>query len=202
MAKGMGGVFVDIGIDKEAYLPLKGEMLKVGDWILVQGVRDELGEKGIKLTNRIKIPGKYIVYIPETQEVKCSSKLSAEDKCKLLDLIKEYLQNEGVILRTASARASKEDILRELQQLRGLYQSLKAKLRGNKKPQLLLEELPQYLELIRSHWSDLEGIFCNDVSLWHQISSFLEGFEPSLLNKLYYVKDTSALAVSFGLRKL
>ena len=201
LARGMGGVFVDIGLDKEAYLPLKGETLKVGDWILVQGVRDELGEKGIKLTNRIKIPGKYIVYMPETQEVKCSSKLSTEDKCRLLDLIKEDLQNEGVILRTASARASKEDILRELQQLRGLYQSLKAKLKGNKKPQLLLEELPQHLELIRSHWSDLEGIFCNDVLLWYQISSFLEGFEPSLLNKLYYVKDTSALAVSFGIRE-
>jgi ribonuclease G len=201
LARGMGGVFVDIGLDKEAYLPLKGEMLKVGDSLLVQGVRDELGEKGIKLTNRIKIPGKYIVYMPETQEVKCSSKISTEDKCRLLDLIKKDLQNEGVILRTASATASKEDILRELQQLRGLYQSLKAKLRGNKKPQLLLEELPQHLGLIRSHWSDLEGIFCNDVSLWHQISSFLEGFEPSLLNKLYYVKDASALAVSFGLRE-
>jgi len=201
LARGMGGVFVDIGLDREAYLPLKGEELKVGDWLLVQGVRDELGEKGIKLTNRIKIPGKYIVYMPETQEVKCSSKLSTEDKCRLLDLIKEDLQNEGVILRTASARASKEDILRELQQLRGLYENLKAKLKGNKKPQLLLEELPQHLELVRSHWSDLEAIFCNDVSLWHQISSFLEGFERSLLNKLYYVKDASALAVSFGIRE-
>jgi len=201
LAKGMGGVFVDIGLDKEAYLHLKGETLKVGDWLLVQGVRDELGEKGIKLTNRIKIPGKYIVYMPETQEIKCSSKLSTEDKCRLLDLIKENLQNEGVILRTASAMASKEDILRELQELRGLYQKLKAKLKDNKKPQLLLEELPQHLELIRSHWSDLEAIFCNDVSLWYQISSFLEGFEPSLLNKLYYVKDASALDSSFGLRE-
>ena len=201
LARGMGGVFVDIGLDREAYLPLKGETLKVGDWILVQGVRDELGEKGIKLTNRIKIPGKYIVYMPETQEVKCSSKLSTEDKCKLLDLIKEDLQNEGVILRTASVKASKEDILRELQQLRGLYQKLKAKLKGNKKPQLLLEELPQHLELIRSYWSDLEGILCNDVLLWYQISSFLEGFESSLLSKLYYVKDTGALASSFGIRE-
>jgi ribonuclease G len=201
LAKGMGGVFVDIGLDREAYLPLKGEELKVGDWLFVQGVRDELGEKGIKLTNRIKIPGKYIVYMPETQEVKCSSKLSTEDKCRLLGLIKEDLQNEGVILRTASARASKEDILRELQQLRGLYQNLKAKLKGSKKPQLLLEELPQHLELIRSYWSDLEGILCNDVLLWHQISSFLEGFEPSLLNKLYYVKDTGTLASSFGIRE-
>jgi ribonuclease G len=201
LAKGMGGVFVDIGLDREAYLPLKGEELKVGDWLLVQGVRDELGEKGIKLTNRIKIPGKYIVYMPETQEVKCSSKLSTEDKCRLLGLIKEDLQNEGVILRTASAGASKEDILRELQQLRGLYESLKAKLKGNKKPQLLLEELPKHLELIRSYWSDLEGIFCNDVLLWYQISSFLEGFEPSLLNKLYYVKDTGTLASSFGIRE-
>jgi ribonuclease G len=201
LARGMGGVFVDIGLDKEAYLPLKGETLKVGDWILVQGVRDELGEKGIKLTNRIKIPGKYIVYMPETQEVKCSSKLSTEDKCRLLDLIKEDLQNEGVILRTASAGTSKEDILRELQELRGLYQKLEAKLKGNKKPQLLLEELPQHLGLIKSHWSDLEGIFCNDVLLWYQISSFLEGFEPSLLNKLYYVKDAGALASSFGIRE-
>jgi ribonuclease G len=201
LARGMGGVFVDIGLDREAYLPLKGEMLKVGDWLLVQGVRDELGEKGIKLTNRIKIPGKYIVYMPETREVKCSSKLSTEDKCRFLDLIKKHLQNEGVILRTASVGASKEDILRELQELRGLYQNLQAKLKSNKKPQLLLEELPQHLELIRCYWSNLEGIFCNDVLLWHQISSFLEGFEPFLLSKLYYVKDPDALASSFGIRE-
>ncbi len=201
LAKGMGGVFVDIGLDREAYLPLKGEELKIGECLLVQGVRDELGEKGIKLTNRIKIPGKYIVYLPETQEVKCSSKLSTKDKCAMLEFIKDYLQGEGVILRTASVRANKEDIVTELQSLRALYQYLKEKLKSNKKPQLLLEELPHHLELIRSYWFEIEGIFCNEVLMWHQISGFLENFEPSLLNKLYYVKDPNSLDASFGVRE-
>ncbi|WP_448587865.1 ribonuclease E/G [Thermocrinis sp.] len=201
LAKGMGGVFVDIGLEKEAYL--KGEGFKLGESLLVQVVREEIGEKGAKLTDKIKIPGKYIVYMPESQEVKCSSKLSKEEKCDMLSFITSYLKNEGVILRTSSAKAEQEEILKELEELRNIYRKLKLKLKSAKKPQLLWEELPEYLGFIRSYWYDLEGVFCDDPTVWHQITSFLENFEKGLLNRVYYTKSIPLIfSVRDALRKI
>ena len=189
-------------MEKEAYLPLKGEELRVGDSLLVQAIREEIGEKGVKLTNRIKIPGKYIVYMPNSQWVKCSSKLSREEKCDMRDFIANHLRDEGVILRTSSTKADREDLLKELNQLRDLYKGLLDKLKSLKEPQILWEELPEHLSLIRSYWYDLEGIFCNDPTLWHQLITFLEGFNTNLLKKVYYVKDPTAFELADGLRKV
>jgi len=203
LAKGMGGAFVDIGLEREAYLPLKGEEVKVGQSLLVQVVREGIGEKGAKLTNKIKIPGKYIVYMPENQEVKCSSKLSKEEKCDMLNFIADHLSNEGVILRTSSARAKKEEILEELERLRGIYRQLRSKLESLKKPQVLWEEQPEYLSLIRSYWYDMEAIFCNDVEIWHKIMDFLEDFESSLMKKVLYIKQMPKdLLLKDALRKI
>ncbi|WP_448584063.1 Rne/Rng family ribonuclease [Thermocrinis sp.] len=203
LAKGMGGVFVDIGLEKEAYLPLKGEKFNVGESLLVQVIREGIGEKGAKLTSKIKIPGKYLVYMPENQEVKCSSKLSREEKCDMLNFIANHLKDEGVILRTPSARAEKEEILKELERLRSIYRKLKAQLEVLKKPQVLWEELPEYLSLIRSYWYDMEAIFCNDPEIWHNMISFLEDFERGLIKRVFYVKQVpTAFLLKDALRKI
>ncbi|WP_333784014.1 Rne/Rng family ribonuclease [Thermocrinis sp.] len=203
LAKGMGGVFIDIGLEKEAYLPLKGEEVKVGESLLVQVVREGIGEKGAKLTTKIKIPGKYIVYMPESQEVKCSSKLSKEEKWDMINFIADHLDKEGVILRTPSARAKKEEILKELEVLRKTYMKLKDQLEILKKPQILWEDPPEYLSLIRSYWYDMETIFCNDVEIWYKIMGFLEEFERSLMKRVFYIKQThDAFLLKNALRKI
>ena len=62
LAKGMDGVFVDIGMGRDAFLPIKNEKYKVGDSLIVQMLREPEGEKGAKLTTNIKLIGKYIIF--------------------------------------------------------------------------------------------------------------------------------------------
>ena len=76
LAKSLDGAFVDIGLDKEAYMHLKGveeeeacAPVGVGSEVIVQMKREPMEEKGAKVTCRISIPGKYLVYLPTTKSV-------------------------------------------------------------------------------------------------------------------------------------
>ncbi|MEN3039882.1 MAG: ribonuclease G, partial [Candidatus Kryptonium sp.] len=102
LARGMDGVFVDVGLDKDAFLPLKGESYRVGESVVVQMVREPEEEKGAKLTTNVKLVGKYLIYFPKGKEIKCSSKVPPEDKERLCTLLEGELKDEGIILRSSA----------------------------------------------------------------------------------------------------
>ncbi|MCS7171191.1 MAG: ribonuclease E/G [Aquificaceae bacterium] len=189
LAKGMEGVFVDVGLEKDAFLPLKGESFRVGEGVIVQLVREPENEKGAKLTTNIKLVGKYIIYFPKGKDIKCSSKISMEEKERLCSNLEGELKDEGIILRSSSARAEPEKIREELAKLRELWQWVQKRAKVLKKPQVILEEYPVYIRLIRDHWQDLEEIVSDNPFVWNQITSFLEEFEPEMLRKNLYIKD-------------
>ncbi|MFN3598314.1 MAG: Rne/Rng family ribonuclease [Aquificaceae bacterium] len=199
LAKGMDGVFVDIGIRKDAFLPLKGEKYRVGDSVIVQVVREPEGEKGAKLTTRIKLVGKYMIYFPKGKELKCSTKLNTEDKERLCALLEGELQEEGVILRSAAIKAKHQDLKEELEKLRNLWQWIKKKSKTLRKPQIILEEPPSYIRLIRDHWYGMEEIISDSPTIWKEIASFLEYFEPELIKRNIHVKDLTPYIHRYGL---
>ncbi len=192
LAKGMDGVFVDIGTGKDAFLPLKGESYKVGDSLIVQMVREAEGEKGAKLTTNIKLVGKYMVYFPKGKDVKCSSKVQQEEREALCRLLEKDLEEEGVIIRSSALKAEPESIREELRKLREQWQWVQKRAKTLKKPQIILEEYPSYIRLIRDYWQEIEEVVSDDTLIWNNIASFLEEFEPSLLRKNLYLKDPSS----------
>ncbi|ADC89661.1 ribonuclease, Rne/Rng family [Thermocrinis albus DSM 14484] len=202
VVKGLEGAFVDIGLGKEAYLPLKDLQVKVGDTLLVQAVREEVGQKGVRLTDKIRIPGKYIVYFPSLGEIRCSSKLDKEGRCRWVSVLSPHLEGEGVIVRTGSVYASEEEVLQELAQLRNLYRELQNRVKRLKKPKMVLEEYPCYKRFIRDHWHELEEIYCDDPVLWNDIASFLDSFHPPLLERSVYVRDPTPLINRYHIREL
>ncbi len=191
LAKGMDGVFVDIGIGKDAFLPLKGESYKVGDSVIVQMVREPEGEKGAKLTTHIKFVGKYLIYFPKGKDTKCSNKVHGEEREKLCSLLINELKDEGVIIRSSALKADADKIRAELYSLRKQWQWVQKRAKTLKRPQLILEEYPSYIRLIRDYWQEMEEIVSDDKIVWNRIASFLEEFEPELLKKNLYLKDSS-----------
>ncbi|WP_340694361.1 Rne/Rng family ribonuclease [Hydrogenobacter thermophilus] len=202
LVKGMDGVFVDIGLEREAYLPLKhnckkdGEEIKpvrVGEEIIVQVVREPIGEKGAKLTKRIKLVGKYLIYVPNANDVRFSSRLSKEDRERLkgiaLEVLPKYGFSCGVIFRTHASKASEEEIVKDIDSLKKLWLKILKKSSVQKKPGILLEEYPSYVKIIKDHWYELEEIVADSPYVWNDIVSFLEEFEPPLVKKTVYVKD-------------
>ena len=200
LAKGMDGVFVDVGIGRDAFLPLKGENYRVGESLIVQMVREPEGEKGAKLTTNVKLVGKYLVYFPRGKDIRCSSRIQSEEKDRLCSLLEKDLKEEGVILRSAAVRATHEQIKEELEKLRGLWQQIERRAKALKKPQPILEEYPSYIRLIRDHWQDMEEIISDNPLIWNHIASFLEDFEPELLKKNLYIKDPTAYVHKYKLQ--
>ena len=201
LAKGMEGVFVDIGIGRDAFLPLKGESYRVGDSVIVQVAREPEGEKGAKLTTNIKLVGKYLVYFPKGKDIKCSSKVQSERRESLCKLLEGDIGEEGLIIRSSAVHADPEDIKRELQKLREQWQWVQKRAKALRKPQIILEEYPSYIRLIRDYWQEIEEVVSDDTIIWNDIASFLEEFEPSILRKNLYLKDPSSYIQRYQLHE-
>jgi ribonuclease G len=213
IAKGLNGVFVDIGLDREAYLPLKSfgtaspeeeEFCSVpeeGSEILVQMKREPIGDKGAKVSCRISIPGKYLVYLPLTNKVFISSKIEDENKRKSFkELFERELSGDGVIVRTSALLVDEEELLQELNRLREKWSEIK-KRANSVKLGILYEEVPLYAQLIRDHWNYITEIVVDDRELWTELLAYLEDEYPELIGTVRYVKNMSVFFKRYGLDK-
>ncbi len=207
-ARSLDGVFLDIGLDKEAYLPFKNSeesegcsLPEVGNEVLVQMKREPTEDKGGKVTCRISIPGRYLVYLPTGRKVFVSSKIEDPEKRKhFRELFEENLEEEGVIVRTCAENVGDEELLAELDALRARWEAIKKKARTIKTG-IVYEEVPLYAQLIRDHWHEITEIVIDDREMWSDLIAYLEENFPELINRIRYVKSMSVFFKKYELDK-
>ncbi len=125
---GMQAVFVDIGLEKNGFLPLsetQGETpakLKTGASIVVQVKKEPLNEKGSYLSTDISLPGAYCVYRPFGNGLGISAKITHWDLRESLKQVQ--VQSGGAIIRTAAQNADLKDIQREVAGLEAIWESI------------------------------------------------------------------------------
>lgn len=157
---GMEAAFVDIGLDKNAYLFLddllsdkflkekkikkKGainisKVLKKGDELLVQVVREPIGEKNVSVTTDISLTGKYIAFIPNTIDVNLSKKIRNLDERKRLEEAGKSIMNNGngMIIRTFAKGSSRETLEKEYKMLSAVYMQIEQEYKYSYAPKLL-----------------------------------------------------------------
>lgn len=181
--------FVDVGFLREAFLQKKKgcENLKIGDTVLVQLQRKEDCLKGAKLTCAISLPGRFIVYLPYGNKVVVSSKIKEK---KSVQGIKEVLgkhlnEGEGVILRSASLYAKPQEVLEELESLRNLWNSIKAKAK-KVNVGVIFKEAPLFVRTIRDNWVNIKEVVVDSPKVWEVLIDY---FGNSISSKVRYVKD-------------
>src|ERR1041384_2878195 len=143
---GMEAAFVDIGLERNGFLhvdeivlpngkqaPRRGrgsgpkitEMIKSGQEILVQVVKDPLKSKGARLSMNLSIAGRYLVYAPQGGGVGVSRRLTESERDRLRKMVdRTYKGPGGLIVRTAAHGAKKSDFVREVGYLHTLYDLL------------------------------------------------------------------------------
>ena len=113
----LNAAFVDIGSETEAFLPLEGEKLRPGDYLIVQGFATQTNpDKRYRVSRKVQLSGRTLVYQPGRARVSVSSAIgNAADRQRLKALAERLLrQGEGVILRTAAETAAEAEIETEL----------------------------------------------------------------------------------------
>ncbi len=205
LVKSLSGAFLDIGLDREAYLLLKGyegegcHPPKVGTELIVQIKREAIEDKGAKVTCRISLPGKYIVYLPNTAGVFISGRIGeGEKRERFKGLFQGLLNGDGVIIRTSAKLASDKELVQELERLRERWKTI-VELARKRGVGLLYEEVPQYAQLIRDHWSEISEIVVDDRDIWTELLGFLEEDYPHLLRRVRYVKNVSVFMKKYNL---
>lgn len=142
--KGIKAIFVDIGINKNAYLYLENEKdfkYKMGDTILVQVKKDEVGEKGAYLTTDIVLKSKSIILLPDVQGIKISKKIKDKEKRELICESLNNFTNKGcgVLVRSGFDLSDIDNIKKELEYLYNLWNDIEREKHFSKPPKLVYE---------------------------------------------------------------
>lgn len=165
---GMQAAFVDIGHKKNAFLyvddvlhphlekqpkikPSIEELLKVGQEVVVQVMKESLRGKGPRVTTHYSLPGRWIVYMPIADYVAVSKKIQRESERTRLKVLCEQMRNhgEGIIVRTVSQDEQREAVQGDLDFLRTQWDMIQERAKQSEAPSLLHQDLSIVQRLIR-----------------------------------------------------
>ncbi len=207
IASNIQAAFVQIEPGKRCYYPLaeaqravfsagrKGNgPLRPGDELLVQVSRDAMKGKLPALTSNLNFTGRYLVLTTGDKKFGLSSKLAQEDRHRLSGWLKEEVERPdkefGIIVRTNAADASKEEILKELEWLKGRYHKAVVQGRNRTCFSLVLETEPFYVAAVRDAYGrDLDEIITDVPEIVEMIRGYLEEISPELKEKLRFYQD-------------
>jgi len=212
---GIQSAFVDIGLDKNAFLSVKdlipwdfeslddssgkdtypdiSGLLRQGNEISVQVTKDASGSKGPRVTANLSFPGRYAVLMPGCNVCGISKKIEDKEARKRLKRAAAGLKpdNCGLILRTAAQDADDVPISEEIKNLLNIWSNVKRLEEKGRVPRLLYSGPGSLEQAVREHLtSGINKIIVNDKEIYDKIISVLELAEPGLKAKVeLYSKD-------------
>jgi ribonuclease G len=224
---GLEAAFVDIGLEKNGFLhvdeivlpgveaPRRGrggsregrnitDMLKPGQEIVVQVVKDPLKTKGARLSMDLTIAGRYMVYAPFGEGVGVSRRLDDKERERLRkEAAKLDLKGAGAIIRTAAEGAKRADLERELLYLFKLGEVLQKRVAETPAPALVFQEADLSVRVVRDIYSaEFERAIVDDPKQRHRLLSFFSRTAPELVEHVELWEEEQPLFEAFGVEKV
>src|SRR5713226_7579963 len=130
------------------------DLLKEGQEILVQVVKEPLGTKGARLTSHVTMPGRFLVFMPTVDHVGVSRKIESRDeRSRLRGIVREFREARGftggVIVRTAASGRPKEDIVSDLEAFHKIWTEIRQRMDASRAPAVLFREQSIVSRLLR-----------------------------------------------------
>jgi ribonuclease G len=214
---GIDAAFVDFGLEKNGFLYVDevttpegekrarriGDALKNGQQVLVQVTKDPMGHKGARLSTKISLAGRYLVYVPGGSGVGVSRRLRQAERERLRDISKELKPKDaGLIVRTIAEGHGLDDLKRDLRYLSRLWSRLKKKAETVKAPGLVHKEVDISLEVTRDLFNDTcESLIVDDPKRHKAIIAFLDKEAPELLPKVHLHTGSEPLFEAYGIEE-
>jgi ribonuclease G len=171
------------------------EVLKEGQEILVQIAKEPLGTKGARITSHVALPGRYLVYMPTIHHIGVSRKIgSEEERLRLRNIILEHRGSlmGGIIVRTAAAGRSEEELKADVDFLARLWNEIRTRSEQSKAPALIHRDLTLVERILRDILSpDFKCVRLDNEIEYQNVLDFVHRFQPSLVGHVkLYTKET------------
>ena len=222
---GMEAAFVDIGLERNGFLhvdeivlpggeaaPRRGrgrgrritELLKSGQEIIVQVVKDPLKTKGARLSMNVSIAGRYLVYASQGSGVGVSRRLADGERERLRKMVERtYKGPGGLIVRTAAHGAKKADFVREIDYLHKLNEVLERRAKGAKAPVLVFQEADLPVRVLRDVFlSDFEQAIIDSEKQYERVTGFFQRTAPELVKGVELYKGKKPLLEKWGVEEV
>jgi ribonuclease G len=223
---GMEAAFVDIGLERNGFLhvdeivlpngeqaPRRGrgtgkgrridELIKPGQEIVVQVVKDPLKTKGARLSMNVSIAGRYLVYAPQGSGVGVSRRLADSERDRLRKMVdRTYKGPGGLIVRTAAHGAKKADFVREIGYLHKLNDVLARRTEQIVAPDLVFQEADLPVRVLRDVFlSDFEKAIIDSPKQFERVTSFFQRTAPELVDGVELYEERKPLFEKWGIDK-
>uniref|UniRef100_A0A7V0Z548 Rne/Rng family ribonuclease n=1 Tax=candidate division WOR-3 bacterium TaxID=2052148 RepID=A0A7V0Z548_UNCW3 len=225
---GLKAAFVDIGMEKNGFLPLaeipfkefselfesedieieeearvEGAKLKENQEIIVQITKDSYGVKGPRVTSYISIPGRYVVLLLNAKNIGVSRKIHhRHEREQLARLAKEIKpQGMGLIIRTAAATARPEEIQQEVHYLKSLWEKSIKKSEGPA-PCLIYAEPSTLIKIVRDLFNqEVRNLYVDNETKYREIIQYLNNVSPRMRSRVKLYREPEPLFFKFGIEE-
>jgi ribonuclease G len=215
---GMEAAFVEIGLEKNGFLYVdeivgpeleRGhgrkiqDLIKRGETILVQAVKDPMKTKGARLTTQISLPGRFVVFVPQGEGLGVSRRLDDDERTRLKEILKNLrIKEGGLIVRTAAEGVSEDDIERDLVFLQRLWKSIQAKAKTAKAPELVYQEAELPLRVTRDLFTgDFQRALVDNDQAFKRITGYLKKTSPHMVERVVRYREKTPLMEAFGVEQ-
>lgn len=201
---GMEAAFIDFGEQKNGVLYVSDisrnhnekieSIIKIDQEIIVQVVKDAMGEKGARLTSQLSFPGRFLVLIPNSSTKGISRRLDEEERSRLDSIIRKIKpKGFGVIVRTAAEGATEEALQDDIERLLVQWNNVESKI-NDSAPTLIHKEHDISIRVVREHLnSGYKRLLIDNEKLFNSIKEYLSETSPELIKLIEQYNDELSL---------
>lgn len=206
---GMEAAFVDIGTPKNAVLyradlqldaELEGvskkgrsdarieELLRNGQMVVCQVTKNPIASKGARLTQEVSIPGRFVVFIPNSDTYGISKRLPDDERRRLRSILDSVRPaGHGLIVRTAAEGANADELRRDVQMLVRQWERIDALAKKSRTPTLLHKEPDIAVRVIREEFNrNYRGVVIDDRALFEEVREYVASITPELADRVEF----------------
>ena len=176
--------------DEPTEQPRIEDLLKEGQEILVQVVKEPLGTKGARLTSHVTMPGRFLVFMPTVDHVGVSRKIESRDeRARLRGIVREFRETHGftggVIIRTAASGRPKEDIISDLEAFHAIWTDIRQRMESSRAPAVVYREQSLVGKLLRDLLTeDFQAIRIDHAQEYQRTLDLVQRILPNLAPKV------------------
>ena len=218
---GMQAAFVDIGLEKAGFIHVDDfhraadsvddaagqgsdikQYLREGQSIVVQVIKDPISTKGARLSTKLSVSSRYLVYMPNEEHIGISQRIEDEsERLRLREQLDRAIASNGCteesecgggyILRTAAEGVDAEELAKEIEFLQQLWGHVSETAKMLTAPNLVYEDLPMFLRVLRDMATPhIEKVKVDSRKTYQKLCDFSKRFNPEMLSILeYYSSD-------------
>ncbi len=213
LMKGMEAAFVNVGLSRSGFLGLDDGRRRTGDsttpvnegeTIMVQITKDAIDGKGVQLTRRVTLPGRYLVYAPNHDRVMISRQIADEvERDRLTGLMAEIAdEGEGFIVRTAAVGATADELQSDREQLRETWLAIEHVQSNGKAPSCVHADLDPVLRVLRDYaLDDIAAVYVDDGEAAEAAKNFCEKVMPGMAARVHLHTGPQQMFEQFGIEE-